>query len=111
MYELDRGQSVASESAILVRVILPQCTFVADPLAELEGLAKTAGVSVASRLIQRREKPDAATYLGKGKVEELKNLAACDDADVVIFDNDLSPAPDAQSGKGASTSRCSTAPS
>jgi GTP-binding protein HflX len=42
-------------------------------------------------LIQRREAPDAATYLGKGKVEELTSLAAARDADVILFDNDLSP--------------------
>ena len=50
--------------------------------------------------IQRREAPDAATYLGKGKVEELTSLAAATDADVVIFDNDLSPGPNPQPGTG-----------
>jgi GTPase len=42
-------------------------------------------------LTQRRQSPDAATYLGHGKVEELKRMSAAVDADVVIFDNDLSP--------------------
>ena len=62
-----------------------------EPLEELEGLAETAGVRVVGQLTQRREAPDAATYLGKGKVEELKTCAEAKDADVVIFDNDLSP--------------------
>ncbi len=43
------------------------------------------------KLTQRREAPDAATYLGKGKVEELSRLAHAEMADVIIFDNDLSP--------------------
>ncbi len=60
-------------------------------LEELEGLAETAGVRVVGRLTQRREAPDATTYLGKGKVDELKMLAAAKDADLVVFDNDLSP--------------------
>ena len=46
---------------------------------------------MVGQLTQRREAPDAATYLGNGKVEELTALAAANDADLVIFDNDLSP--------------------
>jgi GTP-binding protein HflX len=57
----------------------------------LEGLAEAAGVRVVGRVTQRRDAPDAATYLGKGKVAEVTSLAAATDADVVIFDNDLSP--------------------
>jgi GTP-binding protein HflX len=60
-------------------------------LEELEGLAQTAGTRVVGHLTQRRDAPDAATYLGKGKVDELKCLADSADADLVIFDNDLSP--------------------
>jgi GTP-binding protein HflX len=82
---------VASESAVLVRVILPGQLFDTDPLDELEGLAKTAGAIVVSGLTQRRASPDATTFLGKGKVEELTRLVEFHDADVVIFDNDLSP--------------------
>ena len=61
------------------------------PLEELEGLAEAAGTQVVGKLTQRREAPDAATYLGKGKVEELGRLADAEMADVIIFDNDLSP--------------------
>jgi len=91
VYELNRADSVASEAAILVGVILAGQKTNGLPLEELEGLAATAGVQVVGCLTQRREAPDAATYLGRGKVEELTRLAAANDADMVIFDNDLSP--------------------
>ncbi len=97
MLEQNRETSVEREVAILVRVILPGDQFDtnrldADPLNELEGLAQTVGMYVASGLVQRRQKPASASYLGKGKVEELARLVEFHAADVVIFDNDLSPA-------------------
>ncbi len=91
MYELERGSGVASEKAVVVRVILPGQYEGDDPLDEISGLAKTAGARVVSGLVQRRETPDVATYLGKGKVEELKNLVEHHEADVILFDNDLNP--------------------
>jgi GTP-binding protein HflX len=92
VYEIERAQGVALEAAILVRVVLPADPEQEDPLLELEGLARTAGTHVVSGIVQRRRKPDKATYLGKGKLEELQLLVDSHDADVVIFDNDLSPA-------------------
>lgn len=92
MFETDRAQGVASENAVLVRVILSDQSVGDDPLDELEGLTTTAGSIVVAGLIQRREKPDRTTYIGKGKVEELKLLVDTREADLVIFDNDLSPA-------------------
>ncbi|MBW3597047.1 MAG: GTPase HflX, partial [Planctomycetes bacterium] len=74
MYETERSQSVAREKTILVRVVLPEHPYEDEPLEELEGLASTAGARIVSGLLQRRERPDASTYLGKGKVDELKNL-------------------------------------
>ena len=61
-------------------------------LDELAGLAAAAGADVVLRVQQERAKPDPATFLGSGKVQTL--AAACDEirADVVIFDNELSPA-------------------
>jgi GTPase len=91
VYELSRTESVVSEAAVLVGVLLPDRKTHGDPLEELEGLAATAGVRVVGQLTQRRQAPDAATYLGRGKVDELTGMAAARDADVVIFDNDLSP--------------------
>ncbi len=62
-----------------------------DSLVELEELARTAGAEVAGRLTQKLDHPDPATFLGKGKVEELKELAAETRADLVIFDEELTP--------------------
>lgn len=61
-------------------------------LDELERLADTAGAEVKARLEQRRSSPDVRSLLGKGKLEQLKQLCESVGADVVIFDNDLSPA-------------------
>ena len=91
MYELNRTESIASEAAVLVGVLLPKQGTGDEPLHELKGLAATAGVRVVGCLTQRREVPDTATYLGSGKVEELCRLAAANDAGLVIFDNDLNP--------------------
>jgi GTPase len=88
----DRVQSVSQEKVILVRVILAEQSVESDPLAELEGLATTAGSEVVGLMTQHRDAPDIATYLGSGKLEQLKELAERTDADAVIFDNDLSPA-------------------
>ena len=82
------------ERAALVGLIAgPSRQF--DPehsLDELAGLAAAAGAQVVLRVLQDRPKPDPATFLGSGKVESL--AAACDEvsADVVIFDNELTPA-------------------
>ena len=92
MTETNRIKGVARERAILVGVLLDGQEVHGDVLDELEGLAETAGAHVVGRLTQRRDRPDITTYLGKGKAEELKQLAAATDADVAIFDNELSPA-------------------
>src|SRR5271167_1404691 len=86
-------RSGRQERAILVGVILPHRDVTPDlPLDELQGLAKTAGLLVAGTLIQKRPQIDIATYIGSGKVEELKTLVESEEADVVVFDNDLGPA-------------------
>jgi GTP-binding protein HflX len=64
----------------------------ADELEELQGLAETAGCRTVGTLTQNREQPNPRYYLGSGKVEELTELVKATEADVVIFDNDLSPA-------------------
>jgi len=61
-------------------------------LEELGGLAEAAGARVVLRVLQERPKPDSATFLGSGKVEVLAAAASEADADLVIFDNELSPA-------------------
>ncbi|MGD9721379.1 MAG: GTPase HflX [Pirellulales bacterium] len=92
MKETTRIDSVVSEAAVLVGVLLPQHQHQDEPLEELQGLATTAGSRIVGTLVQRRQTPDMTTYLGKGKVDELKQLVAAKDADVILFDNDLSPA-------------------
>ena len=62
------------ERSILARLILPEHQVEADPLEELHGLATTAGTQVVDELIQRRTHADNGTYVGKGKVEELRLL-------------------------------------
>lgn len=61
-------------------------------LDELAELVDTAGADVVGRILQRRTAPDPATYLGKGKAAELKELSEALDCDTVVFDDELSPA-------------------
>lgn len=60
-------------------------------LDELKGLVKTAGVKVVGELVQMRGRPHPGTCLGKGKIEELKDLVDATGAELIIFDNNLSP--------------------
>jgi GTPase len=86
-------RSGRQERAILVGVILPHTEVTTeDPLDELRGLAKTAGLMVVGSIVQKRHHIDIATYIGSGKVEELKSVVLAQEADVVLFDNDLGPA-------------------
>ena len=62
-----------------------------ESLAELAHLASTATFEVIDRTLQNRDKPDPATYIGSGKIDELREMAKNRDIDVIIFDNDLSP--------------------
>lgn len=70
----------------------------ADPEAtdasmdELARLVETAGADPVARVLQHRDSPDRATYVGKGKVMEIKTVSEALDADTVVFDNDLTPA-------------------
>ena len=85
--------STATESAILVGVVTPDTSKwnVEDSLNELEQLADTAGAVVSDRIVQAMPKINAATYIGTGKVEEIRKLVAERRSDLVIFDDDLSP--------------------
>ena len=82
------------ERIILVGVVLPGT----DPesvdanLDELAELVDTAGADVVARVTQRRDHPDPATFIGRGKAQELVELSEKVDADTVVFDDGLSPA-------------------
>jgi len=62
-----------------------------DYIDELAMLTKTAGGVTVEKILQNRTKPDSSTYVGKGKLRELKQIAANRNIDTIIFDDDLSP--------------------
>jgi GTP-binding protein HflX len=62
-----------------------------ESMAELRELATSAGAEVVGEFIQSREKPDPATLIGRGKLEEIAGAAASAQADLIVFDHDLSP--------------------
>jgi GTPase len=62
-----------------------------ESLAEFRELVSSAGAVVVGELMQRRSRPDPATLIGAGKVEEIAGVAASTDADLVLFDHDLTP--------------------
>ena len=82
------------EKIILVGVTMPPATEeeTDEHLDELALLVDTAGADVVGRIHQRRDRPDPATFIGKGKVEELREISLEVDSDTVVFDDDLSPA-------------------
>src|SRR5690606_38052550 len=87
------SMTVQRERAVLVACLLPGYTGDPhDPLGELRALADSAGAVVVDEMIQNKKFPDAGTLIGKGKAGELKWMVAGRDGDVVISDNDLSPA-------------------
>jgi GTP-binding protein HflX len=69
----------------------PQASGVDESLAEFRDLALSAGAEIAGEFIQRRDRPDPATLLGKGKLEEIKGAVASSHADLVLVDHELSP--------------------
>ena len=91
---MEANHTLHQERAILVGVSLPQMPAweAEHSLDELGRLVATAGLVEAERQLQRRDRIDPAHYVGKGKAAGLKQLAAQCQADVIVFDNDLSPA-------------------
>lgn len=82
-----------TEKAVLAGVIHPgqsEAT-VKDYLNELEFLAETAGAITLKRFVQRIESVNPSTYIGSGKVQEIGEFVSANNADIVIFDDDLSP--------------------
>ncbi len=78
--------------AVLVGVDFGRARHFDASLDELALLAESAGDVVVARLIARRKAPDAALFVGSGKADEIKALVAEQDAEVVLFDQALSPA-------------------
>ncbi len=80
-----------TESAILVGILYGE-EDEEESLRELESLADTAGIPTLAVVNQKRTRPDPATFIGRGKVEELRNAAGELAADVIIFNEELRPA-------------------
>jgi GTP-binding protein HflX len=74
-----------------VLAVLAQGLDADEELAELDELARTAGVEPVGRLVQHRARPDHRTYVGKGKLEDLKSAYAAADAEVLVVDDELDP--------------------
>ncbi len=82
---------VEQERAVLVSVDTGEFD-VDSSLVELTELARTAGAEVICEMTQKREAPEAGTYLGKGKLQELSDFCEAEKPDLVIVDGELSPA-------------------
>jgi GTP-binding protein HflX len=82
------------ERIILVGVAFPGSSLesVDEAMDELAQLVDSAGADVVARVVQRRDAPDPATFVGRGKAEEIAELSRTVDADTVVFDEELSPA-------------------
>ncbi|NQT93262.1 MAG: GTPase HflX [Lentisphaerae bacterium] len=83
----------AGEKAVLVQLVHGRMSrkAAADSLAELERLAETAGATVCGSVSQRRQRPTPAFFVGEGKLAEIQLACRAADANLVVFDNDLSP--------------------
>jgi len=90
---LTRSQPDRPDRAYLVGVGLPGVGYgeTDDSLDELEKLLETYGAEIAGRVVQERNKPDPAFFIGRGKVEEIKSRASFEGATMVAFDDELSP--------------------
>ncbi|HJQ49831.1 MAG TPA: GTPase HflX [Gaiellaceae bacterium] len=86
----DRSWAAEPERGLVLAVLAPGADG-ADELAEFEELARTAGVEPVRRVVQHRRLPDTRTYVGKGKLEELKQEYGNAGAEVLLVDAELSP--------------------
>ena len=92
MAELYENKEAARERVILIGVCTRENENVEESLDELKELADTAGAEAVGRVIQNRESMHPGTYIGSGKIDEVRELAAALQADGVICDDELTPA-------------------
>ena len=94
MADIQRTElAVQRERALLVAVILPDSNIdPTDPLGELRSLARTAGARVVDEMTAKRPRPHPGLYVGTGKAREIADRADQNEVDVILFDNDLTPA-------------------
>ena len=91
---IEVGADLPQDRTILIGVCLPGTDRreTEETLDELAGLAETAGVQVVGRVVQERSAPNRTTFIGSGKVREVGRMLEETDANLLIFDDDLSPA-------------------
>ena len=97
IYEADKAfreyysnlNKIPEQRAIIVKVAIKQKGDIDADLDELEGLATTAHIEVVGRVSQFRVKPDGTYFIGSGKIDEIKDLIQLTEANLVIFDNEL----------------------
>jgi GTPase len=83
---------VQAEKTVLAAVRLPESKYdQRDPFGELRELSAQSGAVIVGEIEQRRDRPESGTYMGKGKIEELRDLCEMMNATCIIFDHDLSP--------------------
>ena len=92
---LPQGE-VARDKAVVLKVVGPgdpsESVGNVDPIAEITALADTAGVDIVDSVLQKRPKPHTATYVGKGKLDELAHVAKEHEAHLILIDDPISPA-------------------
>jgi len=92
---LPQGE-VARDRAVVLKVVGPgdpsETVGDVDPIAEITALADTAGVDIVDSVLQKRPKPHTATYVGKGKLDELAHVAKEHEAHLILIDDPISPA-------------------
>lgn len=86
----ENNEIISKESYRAILVGLQRGNDISDSMDELEGLAEAANAEILGRMIQNLERPNTATLIGKGKVEELAEMCAHMEADTVIFNDELS---------------------
>jgi GTP-binding protein HflX len=92
---LTAGAAAARDSAALrtpaaTKPRIPEFS-AEESLAELRALTESAGAEIVGEVLQNRDRPDPATLIGRGKLEEIAGAAASSEADVILFDHDLTP--------------------
>ena len=89
----DSASEVSPSDPVRLPARVPQSTELdaEESLAEFRELVASAGAEIVAEVLQRRSRPDPATLIGAGKVEEIAGIAASSQADLVLFDHDLSP--------------------
>ncbi len=92
---MDNNERMVCEKAVLVGLsadcFKPEETATYETLDELEALLETAGGSCVAKVLQNRHTPDPHSFIGEGKAQELCELLQTNEANMVVFDNDLSP--------------------